>query len=289
MILLAQHPSWLAQLTLVHVLECIVIISVTVLLIRFVQKTLEGLGEAAPRSRFFFKTVIPIIGFVLWLLAASSIAGILAPSTNTILAMTASLGIALGLGAQDLVKNLIGGLIILTDRPYQLGDRVQIGDATGEIDHIGLRSTKMTNFDDTRITIPNSEVMTGKIWNSNSGVPDEQVFVDIYVDAAADPYEVLRIGYEAAYCSPYLYLSKPVVCLVSDKFDQRPYMRLRIKGYVYDHRAEPRFQSDITARAKSELRRRRLLPGMVRFEVDADELGSSSPALPSATQVQERS
>jgi small-conductance mechanosensitive channel len=197
----------------------------------------------------------------LWLIAGGLIARIFAPSSDAVLALTASLGIAIGFGAQDLVKNLIGGLIILTDRPYQLGDRVQIGDAAGEIDHIGLRSTKMTNFDDTRITIPNSEILTGKVWNSNSGVPDEQVSVDVFVDHLADPHEVLSIGYEAAYCSPYLFLAKPVVCLISDQFDQRPYQRLRIKAYVYDHRAESRFQSDITARVKKELGGRGLLPG----------------------------
>jgi len=250
-------------MTFGKVTEVIVIILITVVVIKLWQRFLDGLGDAAPRSRFFFKTLIPLGAAVMWLLAAGSVARIFSPSTEALLAVTASMGLAIGLGSQDLVKNLIGGLVILADRPYQLGDRVQIGDATGEIDHIGFRSTKMTNFDDTRITIPNSEILTCKIWNSNSGVPDEQVSADIYVDAAADPNEVLKIGYEAAYCSPYLLLSKPVVCLVADQFEYQPYMRLRIKGYVYDHRAEPRFQSDITSRAKTELRRRGLLPGMV--------------------------
>ena len=52
---------------------------------------------------------------------------------------------------------------------------------------------------------------------------------------------------------------KPVVVLVSDVFDQRPYLRLRIKAYAYDHRFEPRMQSDITARAKTEFLRLGLL------------------------------
>ena len=118
----------------------------------------------------------------------------------------------------------------------------------------------MTTLDDTRITIPNSEVMTGMIWNSNSGVPDEQVAVDLFASHGADPNELLQIGYEAAYSSPYLLLSKPVVCLVRDQLDAWPYQRLRIKGYVFDHREESRFQSDISARAKRVLRERGLLP-----------------------------
>jgi small-conductance mechanosensitive channel len=175
------------------------------------------------------------------------------------LALLASMGIALGLGAQDLVKNIIGGLVILVDRPYQLGDRVKIGDAYGEIDHIGLRSTKLTTPDDTRVTIPNSEILTDKAWNANSGVLDCQVVTDLFLPTHTDPRMAMDIGYEAAFTSPYLLLAKPVVVLVQDRFEHNPHLMVRIKAYVYDHRFEPRFQSDITLRAKSEFLRRGLL------------------------------
>jgi small-conductance mechanosensitive channel len=177
----------------------------------------------------------------------------LAPSPETFIALLASIGLAIGLGAQDLVKNIIGGLIVLIDRPYQLGDRVRIGDAYGEIDHIGLRSTKLTTPDDTRVTIPNSEVLTGMVFNANSGVPDCLVVTDVIIPHNVDPQQAIHLGYEAAYSSPFLLLDKPVVVLLLDRFDRAPYSILRVKAYVYDHRAEPRMQSDITARVKSEL------------------------------------
>ena len=171
------------------------------------------------------------------------------------MALIASIGLAVGLGAQDLVKNIIGGLVVLIDRPYQLGDRVRIGAAYGEIDHIGLRSTKLTTPDDTRVTIPNSEVLTGTVFNANSGVPDCQVVTDIIVPHNIDPGLAINLGYEAAYTSPFLLLDKPVVVLLLDRFDRAPYSILRVKAYVYDHRSEPRMQSDITIRVKSELLR----------------------------------
>jgi hypothetical protein len=52
---------------------------------------------------------------------------------------------------------------------------------------------------------------------------------------------------------------KPVVILTTQGFDRRPYLRLRIKCYVYDHRFEPSIQSDITARASRELLQRGIL------------------------------
>lgn len=229
------------------------------LLVRLSTSLLEAFSQQAPRARFFFKLLAPILRFGLWLAGLTIVLSIFSPSRETLLAMLASVGIAVGLGTQDLVKNIIGGLVILVDRPFQLGDRVRIGDAYGEIDHIGLRSTKLTTPDDTHVTIPNSEILSSMAWNSNSGVLDCQVVTDLFLPFDADPVTIEEIGYEAAFSSPFILLSKPVVVLVQDGFDRHPFTRLRVKAYVYDHRFEPRFQSDITQRAKAEFIRRGLL------------------------------
>ncbi len=257
---LSMNPiEILTKISARNVLYGVLVLVVTYLLVRVSQSLLETLSRRAPRARFFFKLLSPVFRFFLWITGTVIVLTIFAPSRETLLAVLASVGIALGLGAQDLVKNLIGGLVILIDRPYQLGDRVKIGDAYGEIDHIGLRSTKLTTPDDTRVTIPNSDILSGKAWNSNSGVPDCQVVTDLFVPHDTDPTEVIGIGAEAAYSSPYVLLSKPVVVLLQDHFQDGPYMTVRVKAYVYDHRFEPRLQSDITQRAKAEFLRRGML------------------------------
>jgi len=259
---LTESPlEFLTSVSFGSVAEAIVVIAAAWFLVRLADRLLAAAADQAPRARFFFKLLAPAFRFALWAVAGFLVVSIFAPSRDTLLALLASVGIALGLGSQDLIKNVIGGLVILVDRPYQLGDRVKIGDAYGEIDHIGLRSTKLTTPDDTRVTIPNSEILSGKAWNANSGVPDCQVVTDLFLPADTDPRVALEVGYEAAYSSPYLLLSKPVVVLVQDKFDQRPHLMLRIKGYVYDHRFEPRLQSDVTMRAKGEFLRRGMLEG----------------------------
>jgi small-conductance mechanosensitive channel len=111
---------------------------------------------------------------------------------------------------------------------------VRIGDAYGEVDHIGLQSTNLTTPDDTRITIPNSEILSGKAWNANSGVPGCQVVTDLIVPHDTDPAEVLEISYETAYSPPYILLSKPVAVLLQDRFQDGPFMMVRVKAYMYD-------------------------------------------------------
>jgi small-conductance mechanosensitive channel len=244
-----------------RIFSAILILAVTWVFIRYATRLLDLLSRRGPRIRFLAKAADPILRIVLWFAAMLIAFHLLAPTQQTFLAVAGSAVIAIGLGAQDLVKNLIGSLVILGDRPYQLGDLVQIGDAYGEIVHIGLRSTKLYTFGDTMVTIPNADVLTTEVYDSNSGVPQCQVETYLFLPADADPDEALRVASEAAYTCPYLYSAKPVIVLIEDKFDLKPYLRLHIKAYVCDHRLLPRMQSDITARAKREFLRRGTLNG----------------------------
>ena len=249
------------EITLTRLLEVAVLILIGWIAIRSLSKLFTFLSNRIPRSRFLMKLLEPVSRIGIWFAVIFLVIRILAPSQQAFLATLASLGLAVGLGAQDLIKNVIGGIIVLVDRPYQLGDRVKIGDAYGEIDHIGLRSTKLTTPDDTRVTIPNLDILGRQVFNANSGVPDCQVVTDLYLPPDVDPDQAIAVGYESAACSPYLLAQKPIVVLVSHGFDRRAYLRLRIKSYVYDHRNEPKMMSDITRRAVKEFRRIGFLNG----------------------------
>lgn len=256
-----ERISLPAQITLGRVAQILLLALVAWIVIRWLSRLFRLLGDKIPRSRFLMKLLEPAARIGIWFATIFLSIRILAPSQEAFLASIASLGLAVGLGAQDLVKNVIGGLVVLVDRPYQLGDRVRIGDAYGEIDHVGLRSTKLTTPEDTRVTIPNLDILTQQVHNANSGVPDCQVVTDLYLPPGTDPETAIEVGYEAAACSPYLLAEKPIVALVAQGFDQQPYLRLRVKAYVYDHRYEPRMMSDVTSRAAREFLRLGLLEG----------------------------
>lgn len=251
----------IANLTIANVSLVILILVATWAVIRYAAHLLRMLGDRSPRARFAIRWLEPLLRITMWFVAVFFSLELLAPSQETFIAGLSSVAIAIGLGAQDLIKNFVGGLVVLADRPYQLGDSVKIGDAYGEIDHIGLRSTKLTTPDDTRVTIPNADVLTKEVYNANSGVPDCQVVTDLFLPADVDTRQAVEVCYEAAYTCPYLHLGRPVVVLVTSLFQERPYVRLRVKSYVHDHRHEPRMMSDITARAQEEFRRLGMLAG----------------------------
>lgn len=74
-------------------------------------------------------------------------------------------GLAFALAAKDAVANFFGSLMILFDRPFQVGEWIVVGDKEGTVEEIGFRSTRIRTFYNSVVSIPNSELMNAKIDN----------------------------------------------------------------------------------------------------------------------------
>ena len=117
---------------------------------------------------------------------------------------------------------------------------------------IGLRSTKILTANGALVTVPNSEVLTHVIFNSNAGVAECMVSADVAIPDGADPDQLLRIGREVAVSCPYTRLGRPIEIELNDKGRDSRFMRLTITAYVYDHRYEPAMHTDLLRRAQRE-------------------------------------
>ena len=67
-------------------------------------------------------------------------------------------GLAVALAAQDTIKNLLGGITVLADRPFQVGDWIVVGDVEGTVENIGFRSMRIRTFKDSLVTVPNGHL-----------------------------------------------------------------------------------------------------------------------------------
>jgi MscS family membrane protein len=101
-------------------------------------------------------------------------------------------GLAVALAAKDTLANFFGGLVILTDRPFRVGDWVVIGDVEGTIEQIGFRSTRVRTFPKTLVTIPNSKLVDSAI-NNKTAMPLRRVRMTVGVtyETSADEMQVL--------------------------------------------------------------------------------------------------
>lgn len=239
----------------------LVIIVVFHFLIRALAWVLETLAERSVRRRLTFKWLIPITRMALWGIAAYLILRtVFRVDAQGLLAASAALGLALGIAAQDLLKNVFGGLIVVFDQPFQVGDKISVGGTYGEVVSIGLRSTRIVTADDNLVTVPNSQVVEEQVANANAGQLNCQVVTDLYLPGRVDERKAREIAFEAAVTSRYVFLNKPIVVLVGDEFRTTFVTRVRVKAYVLDPRFEFLMQSDITERARDGFRAAGLMP-----------------------------
>ncbi|MFC2130702.1 mechanosensitive ion channel family protein [Bacteroidota bacterium] len=225
------------------------------ILIRLISKTIDLISEKSANYRITLKGFIPIIRILGWItIIYVIIAGIIQPPQATLIAVSASAGIAVGFASQDILKNIFGGIMILLDRPFMVGDKIEAGSHYGEVVKIGLRSTRIVSPDDSLVTIPNSELMNQSVSNSNAGEPNCQVVAEIYLPIDIDTEKARSIAIEAAQVSKYIYLNKLITVLFFNEVrERRSYLKMRLKAYVMDIRYEFVFKSEMTEVVVREL------------------------------------
>ena len=233
----------------------IVIFGLGYFIIRFLTRVVQLIGERSTSYRIMIKGVVPVVRIVGWIIVIFVIiVGIIQPRIEAVLALTASVGVAVGFASQDILKNIFGGVVILLDSPFKVGDKIEIGSHYGEVVEIGLRSTRIVTPDDSLVSIPNGELMNESVSNSNAGELNCQVVAEIYLPIDIDTERVRHIAREAAQTSRYIFLNKPITVLFFNEIrEHRPYYKMRLKAYVMDIRYEFIFKSELTEMVIREL------------------------------------
>jgi MscS family membrane protein len=111
--------------------------------------------------------------------------------------LVVSLGVgslAIALAAQETIANMIGGFLIITDRPFRVGDRIRLPSGeTGDVQEIGVRTTKILDFDNNLIISPNADLIKGKIINYSYPTNQIRISVDVNVAYGTDIERVKSI------------------------------------------------------------------------------------------------
>ncbi len=253
----------------------IIVLVLAWLFIRTVVWLLDTMAERTAARRLFFKKLIPVVRLVIWTAVAYYIiTSVFNVDRTGLLAATAALGVGIGFAAQGILRNLFGGLIIIFDQPFQVGDKIRVGGTYGEVVSIGMRATRIVTPDDNLVSVPNAQVVEDQVANANAGALDCQVVVDLYLPGWVDATKAKAIAYAAAASSRYVYLEKPIVVNVKDEFKETFLTHLVVKAYVVDARYEFALASDVTETAKAEF----LKEGMLQPLIDVRQLTTAAAA-----------
>jgi len=182
-------PAWFLAGTLIHqivvvrlrmpllprhyyfqVTSVVLILSFTWIVWRFVRWSLRRVRLRALASGHAGTGSLMLMGerilkFVIFLLGILAILGNLGFNMSTALAGLGIGGLAIGFGAQKTIENLFGGVSVLGDEVFRVGDVCRFGDRTGVVEDIGLRSTRIRTEDRTLLAIPNGTVATINLEN----------------------------------------------------------------------------------------------------------------------------
>jgi small-conductance mechanosensitive channel len=232
------------------------VLVIAYLLAKGISTGLTTLADRYLANRFRITLLIPLLKFILYGGAVYIVISLLFDLSSTqILAFSSLLGAALGLGLKDLLADVVGGLVLVAEQPYQIGDKVQIGEYYGEVTNIGIRSTQLLTPNDTLVSVPNYLFFNESIANANAGQAEMLVTVDFYIDPESDAREAREIVEDALISSQYVYISDAyrVEVHIEDDLHHRT---ITGKAYVNDLRNELRFKTDVTDRAFEEFSQR---------------------------------
>ena len=110
-------------------------------------------------------------------------------------------GIVLGFALKDILSNFVSGLLLLTLRPFRIGDQIVVGDLEGSVEKIELRATRLRAYDGRVMLVPNAEVFTSRIVN-NTADPIRRGAVSLWLGYDADTDRALEVIRAATASAP---------------------------------------------------------------------------------------
>ena len=212
-----------------------------------VSRSDTALDETAlPLINRFVRFVVIALGVVL---ALAQLGLNIAP----LLAGAGVMGLALSLAAKDTLSNLIAGVLLIMDRPFQVGDRIELWTAPnetgtwGDVMEIGLRATKIRNPDNLVVVVPNNVLMQRDIINYTMSGQDIRLRIPFSVAYEADIDRAKALLIEAALAVNGVKPEPMPLVIVRDFGPSEVNLQLRV--WILEARVRRRVADEITGKA----------------------------------------
>lgn len=216
-----------------------------------ITKMSRGEQEAiAVITKYFLITLGTIFLLQIWGIDLSSI---------TIIA--SAFGVGIGLGFQEIAKNFASGLILLFERPMQVGDFVEIGIYKGVVEKIGARSTVIRNADHISIIVPNSRFLQNELinWTNNDAILG--IRLTVAVSEQHDPEQIKKLLLQAAHEVSQVLRQPPPMALFHGFADNL--LNFELQVWIAHPSQQALVKSDVFFAIDRIFRRENILPSLV--------------------------
>ncbi|OGU93903.1 MAG: hypothetical protein A2475_03090 [Ignavibacteria bacterium RIFOXYC2_FULL_35_21] len=140
------------------------IVSIISLLEIIINKLLyeKGKDESMPQ---LLKSIMPAIKISIWVVGIIFLLSNLGLNISTIVAALGIGGIAVALGAQSILGDLFSYIVIIIDKPFEIGDYIVIDDMMGNVEHIGIKTTRIVSLWGEQLVVSNSDITKSRLKN----------------------------------------------------------------------------------------------------------------------------
>ncbi len=197
-------------ITFSAILSALSVVVVTWLVTKLVRFLLDH--EILPRLDL--RTGVPIaistiVGYVLVVTGFVLTMAALGIDLTKVTLLAGALGIGVGLGLQSVVHNFASGLILMLERPINVGDQIDVGGVVGEVRRIGVRSSTIRTGQGAEVIVPNADLASKQVINWTLSDRARRYEIDVGVAYGSDPAQVLRLLESAAATVPEVQQNPP--------------------------------------------------------------------------------
>lgn len=202
-----------------------------------ILETLEG--NLAERTETDLDNIVidllnKFSGAIVYATAATIALDVLGVNVMPFIAGAGVMGVAVGFAAKDTLSNLIAGILLIIDRPFEIGDRIEVWSAPagsaswGDVVDIGLRATRIKTTDNIVVIIPNNEIMTRDIVNYTIISSSIRVRVNIGIAYDADMAKAKALIVQAAQSADWISAEPAPKVMVRDFAESSVSLQLRV-------------------------------------------------------------
>ena len=253
-----EFKKFISSVEIENVLIFILLIACLIIAVKLLGLLSRFIIKKFPKNRMHIFQWIPVFNFIIYFFGTViGVYFIFQPSQEVFLWFIASAIVAFAFALKDILLSVIAGVVLLIDKPFQVGDRITFDNSYGEILSIGLRSVKLLTLDESVVTVPNSRFMNDTVSSSSAGQLDMMTVVDIYVAVDSDIQKIKTILEKIALKSPYLTIKRKPFVVVKEVLGMGGVISavMTTKCIIKDARKEKAFQTEFLIKVNRELKK----------------------------------
>jgi small-conductance mechanosensitive channel len=193
---LATRQWALGQVTfsIAGILVFFAVLWVAAMLSRFIRFVLqEDVLPRLPLRRGLPNTILLMVNYGIMAVGIVLAMATLGLETSEFTVIAGALGVGVGFGLQTLVNNFVSGLILMFERPIQIGDTVEVGSLTGAVKRIGIRASVIRTWSGAEVIVPNGDLVSGQVINWTLSDLNRRLELEVGVAYGSDPERVIEV------------------------------------------------------------------------------------------------